>query len=99
MTYAEYEPARDLEPFVANYWSFAVDPEAGSVEHWVPPDGCASLAFRRGSPMPVVLGPWTVPLERQFARIDHRDPQPTWLRGQSFGTHVHDCPQPHPLRR
>ncbi len=28
----------------------------------MPPDGCISLAFRRGSPTAVVLGPWTVPL-------------------------------------
>ena len=62
MTYAELEPAAALEPYVASYWSFAVAPEAGQVEHWVPPDGCVSLAFRRGSPMAVVVGPWTVPL-------------------------------------
>lgn len=62
MTYAEYEPTAELEPYVASYWSFTVDPGAGPVEHWVPPDGCVSLAFRRGSPTAVVLGPWTVPL-------------------------------------
>lgn len=62
MTYAELEPAPELEPYVASFWSFTVDREAGPVEHWVPPDGCVSLAFRRGSPMAVVLGPWTVPL-------------------------------------
>ncbi len=62
MTYAEFEPAPELEPYVASFWSFTVDPAAGPVEHWVPPDGCISLAFRRGSPMAVVLGPWTVPL-------------------------------------
>ena len=62
MTYAEFEPAPELEPYEASFWSFAVDREAGPVEHWVPPDGCVSLAFRRGSPMAVVVGPWTVPL-------------------------------------
>jgi len=62
MTYAEYEPAAALEPYVASFWSFAVDPRAGAVEHWVPPDGCISLTFRRGSPMAVVVGPWTAPL-------------------------------------
>ncbi|MEO8197808.1 MAG: AraC family transcriptional regulator [Thermoanaerobaculia bacterium] len=62
MTYAEFEPARELEPYVASFWSFAVDREAGPVEHWVPPDGCVSLAFRRGSSTAVVVGPWTVPL-------------------------------------
>ena len=62
MTYAEFEPAAELEPYVANFWSFAVDSEAGPVEHWVPPDGCISLAFRRGSPMAVLVGPWTEPL-------------------------------------
>lgn len=62
MTYAEYEPAAALEPYVASFWSFTVDPEAGPVEHWVPPDGCISLAFRRHSPMAVLVGPWTEPL-------------------------------------
>ena len=62
MAYAEFEPAAELEPYVASFWAFTVDPGAGPVEHWVPPDGCVSLAFRRGSPTAVVLGPWTVPL-------------------------------------
>ena len=62
MTYAEFEPAAELEPYVANFWSFAVDRQAGPIEHWVPPDGCVSLAFRRHSPMAVVVGPWTEPL-------------------------------------
>lgn len=62
MTYAEIEPAKVLEPYVASFWSFNVDRHAGSVEHWVPPDGCVSLAFRRGSPAAVLVGPWTVPL-------------------------------------
>lgn len=62
MTYAEIEPAKVLEPYVASFWSFTVDRHAGSVEHWVPPDGCVSLAFRRGSPTAVLVGPWTAPL-------------------------------------
>lgn len=62
MMYAEYEPAAELEPYVANFWSFAVDRQAGAIEHWVPPDGCISLAFRRHSPMAVLVGPWTEPL-------------------------------------
>jgi len=70
MTYAEYEPAAELEPFVASFWSFAVDSQAGPVEHWVPPDGCISLAFRRGSPTAVVVGPWTVPFSPAVAAGD-----------------------------
>jgi AraC-like DNA-binding protein len=62
MTYAEFEPARELEAYVASLWSFAVDRETGPVEHWVPPDGCISLAFRRHSPMAILVGPWTEPL-------------------------------------
>lgn len=62
MLYAEYEPAAELEPYVANFWSFVVDPQAGAIEHWVPPDGCVSLAFRRHSPIAVLVGPWTEPL-------------------------------------
>ncbi len=70
MSYAEFEPGRELEPYVASFWTFAVDPRAGPVEHWVPPDGCVSLAFRRGSPGAVVLGPWTAPLTPAVAAGD-----------------------------
>lgn len=60
--YAERRPAAALQPWIRNYWWFAVGDGAPPVHH-VPPDGCTALVMHLGNTEPAMLsGPWLEPL-------------------------------------
>lgn len=60
--YAERRPAVALQPWIRNYWWFAVGRDAPPVHH-VPPDGCTALVIHLNGHGPAMLsGPWLDPL-------------------------------------
>lgn len=60
--YAERRPAATLQPWIRNYWWFAVGDDAPPVHH-VPPDGCTALVIHLNANAPAMLsGPWLEPL-------------------------------------
>jgi len=63
MLFAELEAAPELETWVDCYWHFRVAPDAGSLEHWVPPDGGLSLSFEPSTEEVDLNGPWLLPYQ------------------------------------
>ncbi|MBZ0110853.1 MAG: helix-turn-helix transcriptional regulator [Thermoanaerobaculia bacterium] len=61
MSYSEFEPAPELKPWVASYWSFSVQADAKEIEHWIPLTGGVLLAFPLLGP-PGVSGPSLLPM-------------------------------------
>lgn len=60
MYYTEFEPEPELKPWIAAYWNFRVEPDAGEIEHWIPLTGGVMLACPHGAPA-VISGPRVEP--------------------------------------
>ncbi|HEX2254971.1 MAG TPA: helix-turn-helix transcriptional regulator [Thermoanaerobaculia bacterium] len=69
MSYTELPPRPELAPWVAALWSFAVAPEAGVIEHVIPPTGGVSVSVGRGGEA-MLAGPRTQPFAMPVAGGD-----------------------------
>jgi AraC-like DNA-binding protein len=72
MVFTELEAAAELRAWVDCYWQFRVEPDAGAVEHWVPPDGGISLVFDPRSGFLGSSGPFLAPFRPPVAAGDLR---------------------------
>ncbi|MCB1037062.1 MAG: AraC family transcriptional regulator [Acidobacteria bacterium] len=63
MLFAEQEPPRELAGHVDCLWLFQVAPDAGPVEHWVPPDGGLTLSFSNRGGQLMLAGPFLQPMK------------------------------------
>lgn len=61
MSFEELQASPDLDPWVDCYWHFQVSPDAGELEHWVPPDGGLSLAYNVATGHLGLSGPFLEP--------------------------------------